>query len=260
MTRRFALFLVALASAAIVLSACGAQAPAAPPLTDPKDILAKTVLSLKDIKTVEFTGALTGTLTSPSLGGNLDLSSVKMTGALDIANKKAKFSLDAPTLVGTKIDALLVDKVAYYKVAGALAGMMGGTATDKFTKVPVPDSSSNPITTATDTAKVAAELQAGLDKLPTPPTKGADEKCGDADCYHVTLKLTAADIKALSPTTTATDGDFSLDVWTRKNDLRPAKLAITVTSTQTGTIGLTMDFKYDVTVTVDAPPADQIAP
>lgn len=96
--------------------------------------------------------------------------------------------------------------------------------------------------------------------MPTPPTKGADEKCGDADCYHVTLKLTAADIKALSPTTTATDGDFSLDVWTRKNDLRPAKLAITVTSTQTGTIGLTMDFKYDVTVTVDAPPADQIAP
>jgi hypothetical protein len=259
-TRRFALFLVALASTAIVLAACGAQAPAAPPLSDPKEILAKTVLSLKDVKTVEFTGALTGSLDSPSLGGKLDLSTVKMNGALDIPNKKAKFSLDAPTLVGTKIDALLIDKVAYYKVAGMLAGMMGGTTTDKFTKVDVPASSTNPITTATDTAKLAADLQAGLDKLPTPPTKGADEKCGDTDCYHVTLKLTAADIKALSPTTAATDGEFSLDVWTRKNDLRPAKIGITITSAQTGTVGMTMDFKYDVTVSVDAPPADQIAP
>lgn len=261
MTRRFVLFLVAFASsAAIVLAACGATAPAAPPLSDPKEILTKTVLSLKDIKTVEFTGGLTGTLDSPSLGGKLDLSTVKMTGALDIANKKAKFSLDAPTLVGTKIDALVVDKFAYYKVAGMLATMMGGTTTDKYTKVAVPESSTDPVTTVTDTVKLADELQKSLDKLPTPPTKGADEKCGDIDCYHVTLKLSAADIKALTGSSTGTEGDFAMDVWSRKNDLRPAKFAFTVTTPQTGTIGMTLDFKYDVSVSVDAPPADQIAP
>ena len=40
MTRRFMLSLVAIASvASLLLAACGAQAPAAPALTDPKDIL-----------------------------------------------------------------------------------------------------------------------------------------------------------------------------------------------------------------------------
>jgi hypothetical protein len=33
-----------------------------------------------------------------------------------------------------------------------------------------------------------------------------------------------------------------------------------MTSSQIGTIGMTFEFKYDVNVAVDAPPADQIAP
>ena len=148
-----------------------------------------------------------------------------MSGAADIDAKKAKFSLDAPTLLGTKIDALVLDTVAYYKIAGPLAAMMGGGASaDKFTKVDVPASSGKPVTDTAELDKQIDEFKAALDKLPTPPTKGPDEKCGDQDCYRVTLKLTQADLKTLDPTST-TEGDFSLDLWTRKNDRFPAKLS-----------------------------------
>jgi hypothetical protein len=258
-TRRFALMLVALtATASVILAACGAQAPAAPALTDPKEILTATVLSLKDVKTVEFTGSFTGSIDIPELGTPLDLSTVKLSGAADIAGK-AKFSLDAPTILGTKIDALVVGNAAYYKIAGPLAAMAGGSA-DKFTKVDVPQASGKPVTDAAELAKAIDEFKTALDKLPTPPTKAADEKCGDQDCYHVTLKLTAADLKALDPSSTTTEGDFSLDLLTRKNDRRPAKISMSVTSTEIGTVGMTFDFKYDVAVNVEAPAADQIAP
>lgn len=257
MTRRFALILVALfATTSVVLAACGAQTPAAPALTDPKEILTETVLSLKDLKTVEFTGTFTGSLTIPEMGP-LDLSTVKVSGAADIPGKKAKFSLDAPTVLGTKIDALLLDNVAYYKIAGMLGTMLGGSA-DKFTKVDVPQESGKPVTDVAELAKQIDEFKTLLDKLPTPPTKGADEKCGDQDCYHVTLKLTAADLKALDPTATATEGDFSFDLWTRKSDRLPAKIALSVTEPSMGTVGMTFEFKYGVTVSVEAPPADQI--
>jgi hypothetical protein len=258
-TRRFALILVALfATTSVVLAACGAQAPAAPALTDPKEILTETVLSLKDLKTVEFTGSFTGSFTVPDMGA-LDLSTVKMSGAADIPGKKAKFTLDAPQVLGTKIDAILLDNVAYYKIAGMLGSMLGGSA-DKFTKVDVPQESGKPVTDVSEIAEAIDEFKTLLDKLPSPPTKAADEKCGDQDCYHVTLKLTAADLKALDPTAPETDGDFSFDLWTRKNDRLPAKIALTATSSEMGTVGTTFEFKYGVSVSVEAPPADQIAP
>ena len=55
-------------------------------------------------------------------------------------------------------------------------------------------------------------------------------------------------------------GDVSVDIWSRKSDYRPAKIAFAVTTTEMGTFGLTLEIKYDVPVSVDAPPADQIAP
>lgn len=259
MTRRFALIVAAIASTtSLVLAACS-PAPAAPALSDPKEILVQTVTSLKDVKTLEFTGSLTGTLNSPELGGSLDLSSTKISGALDIPNKKAKFNVDAPSIMGTKVDALLLDTTAYYKIDGLLSSMAGGTP-GKYTKVPVPADAGTAANDPAEIAKAIDELKQGLDKLPSPPTKGADEKCGDQDCYHVTLKMTADDLKKLDPMAGSVDGEFSLDIWSRKSDVRPAKIAITVTSAETGTIGLTFEFKYDVSVSVDAPPADQVAP
>ena len=274
MTRRLALLPIAfVAVLSLVLAACSPTPPAAPALTDPKEIVAKGVTSLTEVKTFEFTGSFTGLVKVPQMG-DFDLSTVKMAGAIDIANKNLKFSLDAPAILGTKIEALVVGNVAYYKIEGMLAAMLGGTA-GKYTKadVPAPTSSSDPLAAATDITKASdspvaaatditkavAEIQAALDKLPTPPVKAADEKCGDQDCYHVTMKLGAADLKALDPTASV-DGDVTFDIWTRKSDNRPAKLSFSATSVEMGTFGMVLDMKYDVAVSVAAPPADQIAP
>lgn len=263
MTRRFNLSLIAVVSvASMLLAACGSAAPAAPALTDPKEILTKTILSMKDVKTVEVTGSFTGNVTVPNMGA-LDLSTTKLSAALDIPNKKAKFSVDAPSILGTKVDALLIDQTAYLKVSGLLAGSLGLTP-DKYKKQDVPMGSAAPNATAdpTQIAALVTQLNDVFAKLPNPPTKAADEACGDQQCYHVTLKVTADDLKALSPATASsiTSGDLTLDVWSRKNDNRPAKVTFAITSPEIGTVGITLDLKYDGSVTVDAPPADQIAP
>jgi hypothetical protein len=258
-TRRFSLSLLAiLATLAVVLGACASTPPAAPALTDPKEILTSAVTSLKDVKTFELSSSFSGTVKVPNMG-DFDLSTIKMTASVDIANSKAKFNLDAPTLLGTKIDALAIGNTTYLKVSGMLGTMLGAGA-DKYTKNEIPTPSGAPSANPADVVKLVADIKAALDKLPTPPTKAADEKCGDQDCYHVTTKVTAADLKALDPTAAAVDGDISVDLWSRKSDYRPAKLAFAVTTAEMGTFGITLDLKYDVSVSVDAPPADQIAP
>jgi hypothetical protein len=257
-TRRLAFRSVAVvAILSLVLAACASTPPAAPAITDPKEIVAKGATSLTDVKTFEFTGSFTGTVKIPQMG-DFDLSTIKMAGAVDAKSRNLKFSLDAPTLLGTKLDALVVGNVAYYKVSGALAMVLGGTA-DKYTKADVPTASGDPVADATDVTKGVADLQALLAKLPTQPTKGADEKCGDQDCYHVSMKLTAADLKAVDPSASV-DGDMALDIWTRKSDYRPAKISLAATTVDMGAFGMVIEIKYDVPVSVAAPPADQIAP
>jgi hypothetical protein len=257
LTRRLALLPLAIvATLTLVLAACSST-PAAAPLTDPKDIVTKGVTSLEGVKSFEVTGAFSGSIKAAQIG-NFDLSTIKLSAAVDIANKKAKFSLDAPTLLGTKVDAVMIGDTAWYKLSGMLATMAGGTA-DKYTKVPVPTASGDPAAAATDMTKLVAQLQEGLAKLPSTLNKGADEKCGDADCYHVSTIVTAAQMKALDATSTL-DGDVTVDLWTRKTDYRPAKVGFSMTSASLGTFGVTLDIKYDVSVSADPPPADQVAP
>ena len=259
MTRRLPLSLLAIvASLSVVISACASTPPAAPALTDPKEILASAVTSLKDVKTFELSSTFNGTIKVPNMG-DFDLSTVKMTASVDIGAKKAKFNLDAPTLLGTKIDAIAIDNTTYVKVSGAFSAMLGAGA-DKYKKQEIATPQGQPSADVTDVAKLVTDIKTALDKLPTPPTKAADEKCGDQDCYHVTTKVTAADLKALDPSAAAVDGDISVDLWSRKSDYRPAKLTFAVTTPEMGTFGLTLELKYDVSVAVDAPPADQIAP
>jgi hypothetical protein len=253
--RHLARPLVALIATLAVLTAACSSTPAKPALTDPKEILTQAVVSLKDVKTFEFTASFAGNMTAGQLG-NLDLSTMKLSGAVDAGAKKASISFDAPTLFGTKFEARLVGNAAYYKVAGMLATMLPGSA-DKFTKVDGLTATDTPASDATDIAKVSADLKAGLDKLPTPPTKAADEKCGDQDCYHVTLAISPSDLPGV-PTAGVVSGNIVLDVLSRKSDYRPARLTMKVASPTAGEVTMTFDLRYDVSVNVEAPPADQV--
>ena len=244
------------ATLSLVVAAC--SSPAAPALTDPTEILTKSAESLKDVKTVEVVGTLTGSIEMTELGGSeLDLSSTTIAAALDIPNQKGKVVIDAPAILGTKIEALLVDGAAYVKVSGPLAGFIGAES-GKYMKMEIPEESGEAVSDPSQVAEEIDKAQDKIDDLPT-PEKLPDEKCGDQDCYHIRITADADDLKSLSPDAGAVgEGTATIDIWSRKSDLRPAKIQVSVTSPEAGTIGATFDFKYDVTVDVSAPPADQV--
>jgi hypothetical protein len=254
--RRLSLLPIALvALVSLVIAACSAPPAAAPALTDPKDIVTKGIASLVDVKTFEFTASFTGNVSAAQLG-SFDLTTIKLAGALDVANKKARLSLDAPSLLNSKLDAIVVGDTAYYKVAGGLAAGLPGQA-DKYTKFPVGSGSGSPVDMATDVPKLVADVQAALAKLPSPLTKGANEKCGDLDCYHVSTVVTAAQMQAFGAESTV-DGDVTVDLWTRTSDYRPAKIGLSLGSSSFGSFGVVVELRYDVSVSAEAPPADQV--
>jgi hypothetical protein len=252
MPRRLLIFLALAASLAVV--ACSST-PQAPALTDPKEILVKSIASLANVKTATIKGTFSGSVNAGDTG-TFDLSSVKVDLAVDVPAKKTRVTVDAPTLMGTSLDMIVADGNTYLKVVGPLAGLVGGDATGRYLKTAagetVPD-------VATDPTKAIEELRKGIDGLPKAPEKLADERCGDQDCYHVRLALTGADLATLG----AGDGEIgsvSVDIWTRKSDLRPAKITFSLDMGAQGTVGGTFEFTYDQGVNISAPPADQIAP
>lgn len=260
MTRRLALLpLVLVASLSLVLTACyTAPAPTvAPALTDPKEIVSKGVASVASARSLEFTGSFTGNLAAAGLG-TFDLSTVKLAGAFDIATKAVRVNLDAPSLLGTRLDAIVVGETAYYRVAGALAAVLSGSA-DKYTKVGLSTAPGDPLAGVTDVTKLIAQLQPVLAALPVAPTKAPDEACGDVDCYHVTFDLTGDQLRAIDPVASMV-GTATIDVWTRKLDYRPAKIGLSVLSANLGTFGMTLELRYDGAVSVVAPAADQLIP
>ena len=57
----------------------------------------------------------------------------------------------------------------------------------------------------------------------------------------------------------APEGSGTMDLWVQKDDMRPAKMTLTLDLEEMGTIDVTVAFSnYDAAVTIEAPPADQI--
>jgi hypothetical protein len=248
-------FLVA--AAAIVVGACTA-APAAPAISDPKEILTKSVLSIKDVKSFHFKAEVSGQVKldlsgTGSAGGALDLQGTTAEGDIDIANKKAKLSFGAPALFGVTGDLIQIGDDSYTKVS-----LLG----DKYQKST--SESGDPGDVASDPQKLIAELNEFLNKPGIAPTKLADEKCGDKDCYHVALNLTSEQLGDSLPgglASGAPDGSGTMDLWVAKDNLRPAKLGLKISAGDMGTVNVTVTFSgYDAPVTIEAPSADQIAP
>jgi hypothetical protein len=251
MPRRLLIFLALTASLAVV--ACSST-PQASPLTDPKEILVKSVASLATVRTATIKGTFSGSVNATGTGA-FDLSSVKLDLAVDVPAKKTRVTVDAPTIMGTNLDLIVADGNLYLKVLGPMAGLLGGDATGKYMKTAVGDTVPDE---ATDPTKAIEELRKGIDQLPKAPEKLADERCGDQDCYHVRLAMTADELGELAEG--ATMGSLSVDLFSRKNDLRPAKISFAMDLGAQGNLGGTFDFTYDQGVNISAPPADQIAP
>jgi hypothetical protein len=264
MPRKLAPILALLAIVAI--GACN-PTPAAPALTDPKEILTKTVLALKDVKTIDAKGDLTGTFAMQ--GSSIELKGTTFEFASDVAGKKVKLSASIPSFLNTSAEAIFVDQTVYYKIGGPLASQVGADPTGKYKKIEgisTGGASAAP-SASVDPLKAIDDFNQLLAKLPA-PTKGANEKIGDQDCYHITLKATSDELKSLAPSPAlgtipgldAVSGAVTVDVWSRTNDLRPAKIALGLDGGAQGNLTVTFNMTYDSGVSIAAPPADQIAP
>lgn len=244
MPRRLASLLAALAVVTSLAAAACSSTPSAPALSDPKEILSKSVAALATAKTFHLKAAVAGSIP-------LDLEGTTLEGDMDVAGKKAHLTFAAPALLGTTGEVILVDDTTYTKISlmGPKFSKTAGTTGDA--EVP------------TDPAKVITDVKAALDKLPTPPTKNADVKCADTDCYSVTIALTSQDLGTLGgdlgalPSGTA--GAGTIELWVRKNDLRPTRVVVTADAGAQGKLTVTLDItNYDASVSIVAPPADQV--
>ena len=252
MHRRLAVLFVA----ALAIVACQPAAPTATPIADAKEILVQSVASLKDVQTIQVTGELTGSVVLPGMG-SLDLEGTTGNLALDIASTKLKASFSAPALLGTAAEAIVVDNFAYVKMTGLLASFVGADATGRYSKEPVEAGDAEDL--AEDPQKAIDELRAQLDELPVEPTKAADEKCGDRDCYRITLTLSESELRALNPGQEIPASSVVMDLWSQQDNLRPALMRIAVDAGEQGAVTMNFAMTYDAPLSIEAPPADQIA-
>ncbi len=260
MLRRSAALIAVLA---VLVAACG---PTAPALTDPKEILSKSALALKDVKTIHLQIDLSGKVTADLMGtgseSQLDLAGTTATLDMDVAGQKLKATGLAPAFLNTGGEVIVADGAVYSKLTGPLA--QGNTM---YSKIPIPagaieapSGSASPVASMNPQVAID-EINKALAKLPTPPTKLADEKCGDVDCYHISIHLSPEDLAKLSspaPLPSDSAADITIDVWTRKNDLRTAKMTMAVKAGDQANVTVTMTATYDGAVSIAAPPADQV--
>jgi hypothetical protein len=252
--------LLALSSAALVaLSACSST-PAAPALTDPKEILTKAAENVQAAKSVHFKADISGNLaldlTGSGSGGRLDLAGTTVDGDIDIAGGNAKASISAPALFNLTGDAIVVGTDTYLRLS-----LLG----DKYQKSS--NATGDTLGAISDPKKTIADLQKSLDSLPTPPVKQPDEKCGDKDCYRITIAVPNTNVGgalggALGGGSAApsVSGSGTADIWVTKDDLKPAKLAISADGGGQGKLTVTLELTdWDAPVSIGAPPADQVA-
>ena len=241
-------------TAAASIAACSG-APAAPALTDPDEILVKSVESLQTVKSFHLDVGVAGSLNLDLMGtgttSEFPLDTTTFAGDFDIANEKARFTFDIPALMGLSGEALLIGDVSYVKttLTGPLYIKSAVEATDE-----VP----------TDPTAAIAELRTALAETEgLEPTLGADVACGDKQCYNVQLALTPELLASLDdgslPMGEIPEGSATVAFNVEKDTLRPASIVITADGGAQGTLTLTLGLSaWDQAVTIAEPPADQV--
>ncbi|HEX8941246.1 MAG TPA: LppX_LprAFG lipoprotein [Candidatus Limnocylindrales bacterium] len=267
MPRRSRVVLALLAlTVAWTVGACGSAA--APKLTDPKEILTKSIQALKDVKTVHLKADVSGQVKfDPSMltggsggsagasGGSgqssIDLKGTSLEGDIDITGSKAHLAAAVPAFLGLSADLILIGDTTYMKLSLLGPKYQKSTGTSA---VPVP------LPSASMTEQQALdELTKALDKLSTPPKLVGVEQVSGKDAYHVQLTLSQQDLGGALPSEVAAVGSATLDVWTYVDGNRPAKIELKGGDANTGTLDVVVTMTdYDKAVTIQAPPDSEV--
>ena len=263
MTRRHSsiVALVALIAAfAVLVSACGGSTPG-PTLTDPTAIITAALTSTKGAKSVRIDGTMDGkaTIALPFAGraaAPVDLTGATVSADLDMTAGSLRATFAAPGLLDVAGELIEVDRKGYLKTT--LTGVQYRPI-DVGRTLPL-----DPTGTSGFVAAIGDLLLApGVD-----PVKGSDVTCGPGTCYSVSADLSASKLGAiLGPTADNLPIDLagagvSITMWVEQSlPYHLAGIAITVTMADRSKLKLDLTFsKWDVPVSIGAPPADQVKP
>ncbi len=258
MTRRSPSILIALAIA-LVVTACGGNAPIGPVLTDPTAIITAALTSTDAATSVRVDAAVDGVV-PVTLPGGATSTDVKLTGTsanadVDLEGGEVRATFSVPAVLGLAGELIVADATTYLKTT--LTG----------SKFKVVDAGSALPVDPTDTGGLIDDLG---DFLLTPgvdPVKGEDVACGGTQCYTVVVDLDAQELAAIVGEGAAglpvdVDG-ASLQMTVRVEQTLPNHLAgvsivVGLPSAETLNVDLTFS-KWDEGVTIEAPAADEIS-
>lgn len=261
--------LISVAIAAVLAVGACQTAPAAPTLTDPREILAAAVTSTAAARSVRLDATADGTVTLDLLGmgtpSPIELAGTTVTADLDLEGGDARATFSAPNLLGLTGEVIAVDGSTYLKstLTGARYQVLA-TGTD----VPLPSGAAR--------ASILKDIADFLANPALEPVKGEDAACGSTTCYRVDIVLTSEELAALGagdleapaglpipipiPDLSAATVDLSVLVAKDTTRLTGIKAVADLGGgAGVATIDLTLS-KWDETVSISAPPADQIAP
>ena len=260
MTRRHTTIASLIAVVTVLVSACGGSAPG-PTLTDPTAIITAAITSTKGARSVHVQGTIDGraTIALPFAGGAtapVDVTGSTMTADADIAAGSLRATFAAPGLLNLAGELIKVDRTGYLKTT--LTGVQ---------YQPIDFGKTLPFD-PTDTAGFVTAIGDLLLKPGVHLTKGSDVACGSATCYSVTAELSASELGAIvGPSASNLPIDLAgarASITVRVEPSLPfhlAGLAITITMADQTETKLDLTFsKWDVPVSIGAPPADQVKP
>ena len=263
------------------LAACGASpapasGPSGPLLTDPREILARSLSALNDARTFHLDGSLTGTLvadlTNSGTDSSIDLKGTALSADADVPNERATLSISVPALFALKVNYIQIGPDTWSR--NSLSGSTWTHTSEADTASPAPSPVATPrrIGGATPSPTLApspapsldliGQITAGLDNLPTPPTRGADAPCGETTCYTIGIvaPLAAGDEGGLGlPLPSGAAATVTLTISVEQDTLLPVQAVVLIDGGANGTFNLTLSLsKFNAPVTIAAPPADQV--
>ncbi len=275
MIRLFRPALALVAIVGLVAAGCGGSAgtPTAPPISDPQEIITRSIANVADATSLHFRAEVGGKFNMNALGegggglgGNMDLAGTYAEGDIDIKNQAVDIKFGVPGMFGLSGRIIVVDGYTYMQ--NSLQGA-------KYTKsglgdalpfdLPSPDASASPDAPASGAiVNQIEEVRKNLEDAGLTVTLKDDEKVEGKDCYRISLSIPADKLNDLVSQNAGSVADvkidsLSVDYWVYKDSLRPAKLLVSGAAADAGSLTLSVIISnYDGSVDVKAPDASQI--